>query len=140
MATPSQFRTMPRVLTGLRRILHVHAEGGNLFCRQLRASFPKCSTTYGVLRNLQAPDNPMSKTIEQITEKLHEHYEPKPSLISERCQFYKRNQNSGELIAAYITELCRTCCDFPREYLDDTLRGRLISGFKIQTLLLTCKA
>ena len=101
-------------------------------------------TTYGVLRSLLAPDNPMSKSMAEITARLREHYEPKPSLIAERCQFHKRNQNSGESIATYITELRRLAarCNFPRDYLEDTLRDRFVSGLRseaIQKLLLTEK-
>ena len=56
-------------------------------------------STYGVLRSLLAPDSPMTKTLAQITTKLREHFEPTPSVIAERFQFHKRNQNSAESIA-----------------------------------------
>ena len=86
----------------------------------------------------------MSKSMAEITAKLREHYEPKPSLIAERCQFHKRNQNTRESIATYIAELRRLAarCNFPHDYLDDTLRDRFVCGLrneKIQTLLLTEK-
>ena len=57
-------------------------------------------TTYGVLRSLLAPDNPMSKTMADITKKLREHYEPKPSLIAER---YQCHQNSAGRVIARIS-------------------------------------
>ena len=101
-------------------------------------------TTYGVLHSLLAPDSPMSKSMTEITAKLRDHYKPKPSLIAERCQFHKRNQNPGELLAAYIAELrwLAVRCSFPRDYLDDTLRDRFVSRLRseaIQKLLLTEK-
>ena len=46
-----------------------------------------------------------SRSMAEITEKLRGHYEPKPSLIAEQCQFHKRDQRTGETITAYITEL-----------------------------------
>ena len=62
-------------------------------------------TTYGVLRSLLAPDNPMSRSMAEVTEKLRGHYEPKPSLIAEQCQFHKRDQRAEETITACIAEL-----------------------------------
>ena len=50
-----------------------------------------------MLRSLLAPDNPMTKTLAQITATLRKHFEPKPSVIAERFQ---RNQNAGESITA----------------------------------------
>ena len=40
-------------------------------------------TTYGLVRNLVAPDAPMSKSFRELADKLTEHFEPKPLIIAE---------------------------------------------------------
>ena len=47
---------------------------------------------YGVLRSLLALDSPMDKTLLEVTTRLCNHFEPKPSVIAERFFFHKRNQ------------------------------------------------
>ena len=79
--------------------------------------------TYGVLRSLLSPDNPMSKSFTDIVAILQNHFEPKPSIIGKRYHFHKRNQDAEESIAEYVAELRRLAakCSFPRDYLDETL-------------------
>ena len=55
-------------------------------------------TTYAILRNLLAPDSPISKPFSVLVEKLRDHFEPKPSIIAERFKFHRRDQNAGETI------------------------------------------
>ena len=64
-------------------------------------------TTYAILRNLLAPDSPISKPFSVLVEKLRDHFEPKPSIIAERFKFHRRGQNAGETITVYIAELRR---------------------------------
>ena len=93
-------------------------------------------TTYALLRSLLAPVSPKNKTLEQITTTFRAHFEPKPSLITERFHFHKRNQATGESIADYIAKLRRLAsrCSFPRDYLDDTLRNRFVYGLRSESI------
>ena len=97
--------------------------------------------TYGVLRNLVAPDNPIDKTFEEIITKLTEHFDPKPLIIVERYHFHKRDQTAGESLAEYVAELRRLAakCSFGT-HLNDALRDRFVCGIRnenIQRGLLT---
>ena len=99
-------------------------------------------TTYALLRSLLAPASPMTKTLDELTATLRAHFEPKPSLITERFHFHKRDQAAGESIADYVAELRRLAsrCSFPTDYLDETLRDRFVCGLRsdrIQTSLLS---
>ena len=89
-------------------------------------------TTYD-LRNLLAPDSPMTHTLVKIVERLQEHFEPKPSIIMERFKFHKRSQPTGESIAMYIAELRHLAarCSFP---YDDTLRDRFVCGLRSENM------
>ncbi|ETW98371.1 MAG: hypothetical protein ETSY2_42925 [Candidatus Entotheonella gemina] len=92
--------------------------------------------SYAILRSLLAPDTPISKPLHVLVDKLRDHFEPKPSIIAERFKFHRRNQTSGESIAAYIAELRRLSvrCGFPRDYLDDTLRDRFVCGLRSESI------
>ena len=99
-------------------------------------------TTYALLRSLLAPASPMTKTLDELTATLRAHFEPKPSLITERFHFHKRDQAAGESIADYVAELRRLAsrCSFPTDYLDETLQDRFVCGLRsdrIQTSLLS---
>lgn len=80
-------------------------------------------TAYGVLHSLVAPDTPMSKSFQVLTETLQAHYEPKLSIIAECFHFHKRSQHTGESITNFVAELRRltACCKF-EGYLDGALR------------------
>ena len=85
--------------------------------------------TYALLRNLLAPEKPSTKTFTELKAALQCHFDPKPLIIAERFYCHRRCQQSGESIAEYIAELRRlaTNCEF-REYLEQTLRDRLVCG------------
>ena len=89
------------------------------------------TSTYGVLRNLVSPDNPMDKTFKEITKKLTDHFNLKPLLTVERYHFHKREQASGETLAEYVAELRRLAmkCNLGT-HLDDALRDRFVCGIK----------
>ena len=55
--------------------------------------------TYALFRNLVAPASPKDKSFKELTEQLTSHFEPKPLVIAERFNFYRRSQQSGETIA-----------------------------------------
>ena len=86
-------------------------------------------TTYGLLRNLLSPADPITKTLKEITDTLKQHFEPKPLIVVERYHFHERNQAPEESIAQYVAELCRLAakCKF-RENQDEALRDCLVGG------------
>ena len=50
--------------------------------------------TYELLGDLCAPDKPNTKTFEELVEKLTEHFQPTPTVISERYKFHLRSQQT----------------------------------------------
>ncbi len=62
-------------------------------------------TTYGLLRSLISPEKLGEKTYDQTVEVLQTHFSPKPTVITERHHFHKRQQAEGETIAQYVAEL-----------------------------------
>lgn len=85
--------------------------------------------TYGLLRNLCAPEKPSSLPFKDIVETLQQHLSPKPLLIAEQFCFHRRNQLEGETVCAYLAELRKLLlyCEFGTN-LDDSLRDRLVCG------------
>ena len=61
--------------------------------------------TYKLLVSLAALIEPGELMYEDVVDKLEAHFKPKPIIIVERFGFYKRNQESGEKVAGYLTEL-----------------------------------
>ena len=88
-------------------------------------------TTYGLLCNLVAPDTSMAKGLKELTDKLSEHFEPKPIIIAKRFHFHKRNQLQTQSTAEFIMELRRLAarCKFGA-YLDEVLRDRFVCGLR----------
>ena len=62
-------------------------------------------TTYALLRSLLAPASPMTKTLDELTATLRAHFEPKPSLITERFHFHKRDQAPASSMTKTFDEL-----------------------------------
>ena len=85
---------------------------------------------YKILRNLTAPDKPSTKTFQELSDALNNHYRPKPIIIAERFRFYKRPQKQGESVADFAVELRRlaTTCKFPAEFLQEALRDAFVCG------------
>ena len=63
--------------------------------------------TYGLLCSIFAPEEPLSKTLE-------DRFELKPNVIVERFHFYRRSQMPSESVADFVEELKRfsTHCSF----------------------------
>ena len=87
--------------------------------------------TYTLLSDLLAPDKPSSKTVDQLTQVLVKHYEPKPVVIAERFQFHWKNQATTETVAEYEAELRRlaTHCAFG-DYLSEAIRDCIVCGLR----------
>ena len=90
---------------------------------------------YSLLRDLLAPAKPQDKNMAELTTALKNHFQPKSLVIAERFYFHRRNQLSTESIAEYMAELRKLAmhCEF-RDYLNDTLRDRLVCGLVNQNI------
>ena len=56
------------------------------------------STTYSLICDLAAPENPKTLNLLVIAQLLKDHFEPKKLIIAERFTFHRRNQRPGETI------------------------------------------
>ena len=101
------------------------------------------ANTYALLSDLTAPAAPKEKSFQEISTILHDHFEPKRSVIVERFHFHKREQAVGETMAEYDAALRKLAvhCEFGNTLLD-TLRDRFVCGLRhdaIQRRLLSEK-
>ena len=87
------------------------------------------SKTYELLKDLCLPEAPSSKSFSELVERLKTHLQPKPTVISERYQFHKRDQKEEETITGYFSSLRRLSehCEF-NDFLEQALRDRLVCG------------
>ena len=60
--------------------------------------------TYGLLRDLLAPDRPSDKTYDEVVEMLKKQFQPKPSEIVMRYKFNARTRKSNETVSDYNDE------------------------------------
>ena len=94
--------------------------------------------TYGLLRSLVAPRAPKEKTLDDIKKLLKSHFEPTPSVIAECYRFHRRDQASGETIAAFVAELRKltTHCKFEdtTDFLQESLRDRFVCGLHSESI------
>ena len=67
--------------------------------------------TYKLMRNLVSPDKPSSKTFDQLTQVMKEHFNPKPSEMVQRYVFDSRSRQPTESVSAYVAELRRLAHD-----------------------------
>ena len=61
--------------------------------------------TYGLLRNLVAPEKPAEKTLEIVKRELSVYYAPKPLAIAERFKFLGRRQQANETVLEFMAQL-----------------------------------
>ena len=89
------------------------------------------ATTYAPLSDLVALQAPGEKSIQEISDVLRAHFEPKRSVIAERFHFHIRDQAPGESIAEFDAALCKlaTHCQFGAN-LADALRDRFVCGLQ----------
>jgi len=80
------------------------------------------SGTYALLSSLLVLTKPCSKSFKGLADSLRQHFDPKPIVIAERYDFYKRDQAARERISEYLAELRRmaTHCNFGN-FLDQAL-------------------
>ena len=70
--------------------------------------------TYGLIRDLLAPEKPADKVYTEIVAVMKQHLNPKPIVIAERYKFHQRVQKEEESIACYFASLHKLVehCDF----------------------------
>ena len=85
--------------------------------------------TYGLLRDLLAPDRPSDKTYDEVVEVLKKHFQPKPSEIVMRYKFNTRTRKSNETVADYVADLRHLSehCNYGAS-LENMLRDRIVCG------------
>ena len=90
---------------------------------------------YDTLRSLLAPTKPQDKSFTELLAILKEHFDPKPLVIGERFQFYKRSQKPGETVAEFQADLRKLSirCEFGT-FLDQAIRDRFVCGVKSETI------
>ena len=63
--------------------------------------------TYELLRNLLSPTPLEALKLDELTEVLKCHFEPKPVVIAERLHFHRCSQAPSESVVDYLAELGR---------------------------------
>ena len=95
------------------------------------------AATYKVLRDLVAPAKPETKPLEELLQKLEQHYSPRLSEIVQRFRFRFRTcfRKPGEAIAAFIAILRSLSehCIFG-DSLEDMIHDRLVCGISEETI------
>ena len=86
-------------------------------------------SAFKLLKNISAPDNPNTKTYEQLQDALKNHFDPEPIVIAERHKFWTAYQEENESVADFVVRLKKlsTTCSF-NTFLEEALRDRLVSG------------
>lgn len=86
---------------------------------------------YKLLKNLCDPENPNSKSYEELKQILQAHYEPAPIVIAERHKFWTASQEENESVSDFVVRLKKlaSTCSFGA-FLEEALRDRLVSGLQ----------
>lgn len=86
-------------------------------------------TTYSLMCDLCAPNDPETKTFDELVTLVSNHLEPQRSEIAERHVFRLRRQRPGESMADYLQDLkhLATTCNFGTT-LEENLRDQFVSG------------
>lgn len=103
-------------------------------CKSLfLASIGTCNVS--LVKNLITPITIEAATLQDMSSKLDEHFQPTPKALAERFRFMKRSQSQDETIAQYMAELRKLAsnCKFDSKSLSERLRDQLILGLKSQT-------
>ena len=87
--------------------------------------------TYRFLEDLCTPQKPNEKSLEEITQRLLEHFRPKHLVVAEGFKFYKAKQEEGESISNFLVRLkhLTSTCEFG-SFLKSALRDKFVCGFK----------
>jgi len=84
---------------------------------------------YKLLKNLCDPDNPNTKSYEDLRQILQVHYEPAPIVIADRHKFWTGSQEGTESISESVVRVKKVAatCNFGA-FLTEALRDRFVSG------------
>ncbi|XP_029159162.1 uncharacterized protein LOC114931347 [Nylanderia fulva] len=85
---------------------------------------------YKLIRDLCAPDKPITKTYEQLIKLTSNHLCPKPSEAMERCKFHQAQQAATESIAEFAARLKRLSINCGFKDAATALRDQLVCGIK----------
>nr|XP_037290929.1 uncharacterized protein K02A2.6-like [Rhipicephalus microplus] len=88
------------------------------------------AATFQLAKALVAPDQLKDTPYEDIIAALRNHLSPKPPELARRYEFHRREQGTGESVAAYLAALRTTAqhCNFVD--LDKALRDRFVFGLR----------
>ncbi|XP_075741316.1 uncharacterized protein LOC142790221 [Rhipicephalus microplus] len=88
------------------------------------------AATFQLAKALVAPDQLKDTPYEDIIAALRNHLSPKPPELARRYEFHRREQATGESVAAYLAALRTTAqhCNFVD--LDKALRDRFVFGLR----------
>lgn len=91
--------------------------------------------TFQILDSLFSPEDPCTKTFDQIVEKLKNQFKPMVIVSAERYKLYTRKQKVNEPIAEYVVALKHLAqsCSFGN-FLADALRDAFIIGIHDQKI------
>lgn len=91
--------------------------------------------TYTLLCTILSPDDPLTKTLDQLWTTLHHHFKSLPKVLTERLQFQKRTQRQGESVQEFLTALSTLAvnCKFT-DNLEERIRDQLIFGLSNECL------
>ena len=86
-------------------------------------NFDRFEKSYNMLWERFNPDEPQSKTYDELCEAMEEHYVNIPITVTERYNFYTRRQKEGETPQEYLAELRKLAknCKF-NAFLNEALR------------------
>ena len=89
------------------------------------------ASNFALLTSLLAPEQPSSKTVDELLRTLRAHFTHKWVIIAERYKFYNRSQGSSESAVQFAGELRRlvTHCNFGT-FLEQALRDRFVCGLR----------
>ena len=85
---------------------------------------------FNLLANLLSPDDPTTKTFDELVEILDKHFRPTTSVVAERYCLNCRRQRENESIADFVADLKRLIvpCKYPADTQDMILRDRFVFG------------
>ncbi|KAH7972947.1 hypothetical protein HPB52_019370 [Rhipicephalus sanguineus] len=90
---------------------------------------------YVTLRSLLMPKSPADSKYADITKVLREHYAPRRFKVTERYRSHRRDQGQNETIREFLVELKKLAATYEfGSFLEESLRGRLISGLRSEDI------
>jgi hypothetical protein len=95
-----------------------------------------------LLIDLCSPETPDNKSYQELCEIISKHFQPKQSIIAERCKLHRMVQGENQLIAEYVVSLRAQAkfCNFKADQLNEQLRDIFVVGLnseRVKTRLYT---